>query len=162
MKVERATMRFSIVIGMLLYTVNSMVTRYASYQNNITNYSEVAERHLRFFYFYIAQMVIWVALFGFFMYAKYTLVKKERYLVIEDGVLYIPSSLTKKVKELKIEDIECISMEGFYEDRFKIIMKDSTKYFISPRIYNVYDIDIKKLYHFINKLLVNDQRDMYE
>lgn len=153
MNLESAGLRFFLSTIWIFYILIKTTDIYQKYKRYYLQSSDYAQDYLTMYYYYLALLVIMVGFLVFFIFIDVTAKKRDRYLVLKDGTLFIPNSITSKVKEIKLEDIDHIGLEGISQEKVRISMKIPV-YTIAPRIYNVYDKDIKDIYNTLNELLV--------
>ncbi len=154
-KLESSGYRYGFSSLWIFYSFIRMTNSYQLYNKYLLDHPDVADDYLGMFYFHIAVIVLMISFLIFFAYSDYKVKNRDRYLILKDGILFIPNTLTNKVKEIKLEDIDNIGFEGFTQEKVKINMK-TTEFIFAPRLYNVFDKDIKDIYNTLNELLVTN------
>ncbi len=152
-KLENSGYRYVFSAIWIIYSLMNLNKSYQAYNKYIISNPDISTSYLKGVYLYLTIIVIMVISVMVFIYIDYTVKNKDRYLVVKDDTIFIPNSITSKVKKIKFEDIDNIGLEGLYQEKVKINMK-SNEFIFAPRLYNVFDIDIKDIYNTLNELLV--------
>lgn len=152
-KLESQGYRYLFSSIWILYSFTQLIKYYQLYYEYLLDYPDRAESYLVGTYLYLITIVVFIVFVIFFMYIDHTVKNKNKFLILKDNTLFIPTSLSKKIKKIKLEDIDNIGLEGFYQEKIKINMKTS-EFIIAPRVYNTFVMDIKDIYNKLNELLV--------
>ena len=151
-RLENRTTKYLFSIALVLWSGFQLTSVYDNYQKYTTSNPELSQGYKSIFYFYFIILIFIIAQLIFSLIIDITVKNKEKFLVIENMVLYIPSSFSKKVKEIPLNDIDSIGLIGLNQSIIKINMK-TNQFFFAPRVFDAFETDVASIFKSINKAI---------